>query len=142
MFRAGLATLVLGLGGLFGYYFLTDSSGKSGQERAKDAGMHVLDTAKDTAVGGAIKTSLTAALGMDGASLLHVWYDDGKVIVYGLTPPGIDEERLRGLLKDVPGLTTVEILIQPRPEYVSDRTAPSAQPPASPNGHAARERKP
>lgn len=118
MIKGVAGTVVLALVGLFGYYYLTNSSGKSGQDRAKEAGLHVLDTAKDTAAGGAIKTRITAALGMDAARLLHVWYDDGRVIVYGLAPAGIDEARIRSLVGDVPGLQSVEILVQTRPDYV------------------------
>jgi hypothetical protein len=134
-------TVVLALAGLFGYYYLTDSSGRSGQERAKDAGLHVLDTAKDTAAGGAIKTRLTAALGMDASRLLHVWYDDGKVLIYGLAPAGVDEPRIRGLLSDVPGLSSVEILIQPRPDYVTAALSGGGAPPAT-GGQSAEKKAP
>ena len=131
MFRAALGTVVLALAGLFGYYYFTDSSNRSGQERARDAGLHVLDTAKDTAAGGAIKTQLTAALGMDAARMLHVWYDDGRVIVYGLAPEGFDEQRIRALLSGTPGLTNIEILVQPRPGYVSSEYRGTGLGPAS-----------
>jgi hypothetical protein len=122
-------TVLLGLVGLFGYYYLTDSSGKSGQERAKDAGLHVLDTAKNTAAGGAIQAALTTALGMDATRLLHVWYDDGRVVVYGLAPAGTDEKRIRTLLSEVSGIKSVEILIQERPDYVSVATGAGNPPP-------------
>lgn len=131
MIKGIVGTVLLGLVGLFGYYYLTDSSSKSGQERATDAGLHVLDTAKDTAAAGAIQTRLTAALGIDATRLLHVWYDDGRVIVYGLAPAGMDEQRIRSLLSDVPGLTSVEILVQERPDYVSGAASAGGPPPAA-----------
>ncbi len=118
MLKPIMGTVVLALVGLFGYYFLTDSSGKTAGERAQDAGRHVFDTAKDTAAGGAIKTKLVAALGVDATRMLHVWYDNGQVIVYGLAPKGLDPEKLKALVQDVPGLKGVDVLIQERPDFV------------------------
>lgn len=133
MFKPVLGTIALALIGLFGYYFLTDSSGKSAKERAADAGRHVLDTAKDTAAGGAIKTKLIAALGVDTMRLIHVWYDNGQVVVYGLAPTGVDADRLMSLVRDVPGLKHVEVFVQERPAYVGSAAAPPAETEPAPN---------
>lgn len=123
MLKPIMGTVVLALVGLFGYYFLTDSSGKSAGERAQDAGRHVFDTAKDTAAGGAIKTKLVAALGMDATRMLHVWYDNGQVVVYGLAPKGLDAEKIKALVHDVPSLKSVDVLIQERPDFIGSNAA-------------------
>lgn len=134
MLKAIIGTVVLALAGLFVYYYFADSSGRSSEERARDAGRQVLDTARDTAGGGAAKAQLTAALGMDASRMLHVWYDDGRVIVYGLAPEGVDEQRIRSALANVPGVSSIEVMIQPRPGYVSSDSSGHGQspPPAGP----------
>lgn len=127
MLKPIMGTVVLALVGLFGFYFLTDSSGKTAGERAQDAGRHVFDTAKDTAAGGAIKTKLVAALGLDATRLLHVWYDNGQVIVYGLVPHGLEADRVKALVQDVPGLKSVDVLIQERPGFVGSGAAAAGE---------------
>lgn len=131
MLKPIIGTVGLALVGLFGYYYFTDAGGTQG-ERAEKAGMRVLDTAKDTTAGGVIKTRLTAALGLDAARLVHVWYDDGHVIVYGLAPESVTADGIRSLVKDIPGVKEIEVLIQARPALTPGGTTTEAPPAAKP----------
>lgn len=120
MIRALLATVALGLLGLFGYFFVTAPSTQGGGERAKHAAEQTKDVVVDQSVAGLVRARLVARFGLDGARFLHVYHRDGKVLIYGLLPPGVSIERLAAEIDEVPGVREVEVLTNPRPSYVGE----------------------
>lgn len=139
MFRAVLGTTIVAGLGLFGYYFLTDSTGRSATDKAKDAGMNVVSDAKDSGAALLIQGRLMTAFGMDAMRLVHVYYDDGHVIVYGLAPESIDVDAVEKTVREIPGaVSDVEIMLLPRPASVHVRGASSART-NEPEGAAAPE---
>lgn len=115
MFRSAIVTALLIGGGLFGYYFLTDRSGASATDRARSAVGQVGDLAKDTGEGLMVQARLTARWGMDAMKYVHVYYNDGAVIIYGLAPAHVKGDELSVAAREVPGVRTVEVLVQERP---------------------------
>lgn len=142
MFRAIFGTAFIAGLGLFGYYFLTDSSGRSAADKAKDAGMNVVSDAKDSGAALLIQGRLMTAFGMDAMRLVHVYYDNGHVIVYGLAPESIDVDAVERTVREIPGaVSQVEILFLPRPATVQPR-ASSAGPTGQAGGDAPTEPQP
>lgn len=124
MLRGILVTTVVAGAGLFGYYFLTDATGRSTADKAKDAGMNVVSDAKDSGAAMLIQGRLMTAFGMDAMRLVHVYYDDGHVIVYGLAPESLDAAAVEKTVQELPGgVTDVQVLLQPRPALVHARGA-------------------
>lgn len=126
MVRTGLAIVALGLLGLFGYFFVTASNRQSNAERAKEAMGQVGDTVRDQGVAGLVRARLATSLGIDGARFLHVYFDEGKVLIYGLLPPGVSEEELVAPVRVLPGVEQVEVRVVARPEYAHALAEPAA----------------
>jgi osmotically-inducible protein OsmY len=118
MIRSGIAVVAVGLVGLFGFYFLTDSSERSHADKAKDAALQVGDTVRDKGVAGLVQVRLATQFGLDATRFLHVYYDEGRVVVYGMAPESLDLEKLRTEVSKVSGVSEVEVLVNTRPAYI------------------------
>ncbi len=132
MVRMALATVALGLLGLFGYFYAT-GSGEHGNERAREAAWQVGGTVKDQGVQQMVWARLAAKYGLDGARFLHVHYHEGKVLIYGLLPAGAAPQQLAGEVDELPGVREVEVQTLPRPAYLEPPASqPAVAPPAAP----------
>lgn len=133
MMRSLVAVGVLGFVGLFGYFFVTNSTDMSGTEKAKDAIARVGDKVLDEGLASAVAVRLKGEFGLGATRFLHVHHDEGTVTVYGLAPADITVERLETLARGIPGVKNVQILLQSLPEYLlanatAKRPAPQATP--------------
>jgi hypothetical protein len=126
MIRSLVILALLVLGGLFGYFYLSDGSDRSQADRAKAAAGRVGDVVADQSIAGVVKLRLMSAYGGD-ARFLHVFHDAGRVTVYGLLPPRIAPDAVQSVLRDIPGLTDVRVLTQELPPDASGAT-PSGHP--------------
>jgi hypothetical protein len=122
MIRSLIGVSVVVLGGLFAYYYFTDSSGKSGAEKAKAAAERVGDNVVDHTVAGAVRAKLASDFGVEAARFLHVYFDEGTIVVYGLAPQAVSPESIRSKVAAVPGVKTTVVRVLPRP---AEMTSPS-----------------
>lgn len=120
-----LLTLVL-LAGLaaFGYFYFSGGSGGSQSDRLADAARQTGDAAMDQGLSMLVKTRLATAVGLSLSRFLHVWSDNGKVLVYGLLPEGVSPELIRSAVRGLPGVTEVDVRVAARPAYVDGSTPP------------------
>ena len=118
MIRSGLAFIALGLLAMFGYFFVMTPSDRPSGDRAKQAAVVVGDVVVDQGAAGLIHARLATTLGLDGVRFLHVHYNDGKVLIYGLAPARVTADGLAGLVRGVPGVRTVDVQIMTRPAYL------------------------
>lgn len=126
MMKSIVVVVCVGLAGLFGYYYLQDSSGRAVGDKAADAMRSVGDKVRDEGVAGVVKVRLASKFGMDATRFVHVHYDEGKVLVYGLTPAAVTAEQLKAEAQQVPGVSSVEVLIATRPvEFDATPTPPA-----------------
>lgn len=130
MIRSILAFTALGLLALFGYFFVT-SQQPSGKERAREAAANVGDTVVAEGVAGLVRARLLTTLGYDVARFLHVHNDNGRVLVYGLLPDDVRVEDVIHQARQAPGVTTVDVQVMPRPEYLRPAKETAARPPAA-----------
>lgn len=142
MIKSGLAVTVLALAGLFVYFYTSRSDEVGRCDRAKQAALDVGDAVRDKGVAGLVDMRLKTKFGLDATRFVHTHYNDGNVLVYGLVPADVDPQLLHDEAAQVPGVATVELLVQPRPDYITplppimgDETEPSPEaesPPESP----------
>ena len=118
MMRSLVAVGVLGFVGLFGYFYVTNSTDMSGTEKAKDAIARVGEKFLDEGIASAVAVRLKGKFGLGATRFLHVYHDAGTVTVYGLAPAGITAERLETEARGIPGVKNVQVLLQPLPEYL------------------------
>ena len=131
MVKSGIAVATLGLLVLFGYFYAANRGEVSRAEKAKQAAADVGDAVRDKGVAGLVDVRLKTKLGLDATRFLHTHYNEGHVVVYGLLPAGVDQQLLADEAAKVPGVSTVELLIQPRPDYIAPLkpiTAPAPEP--------------
>ena len=119
MIRTGLAIVALGLLAVFGYFFVTASGQRGQAERAKHAAVETKDAVVDQSVAGFVRARLATKYGLDGARFLHVYFDEGRVLVYGLLPPNATAEQIAAEADEVPGVRDAEVRALPRPEYLA-----------------------
>jgi len=115
MFRSAIVTLLLIGSGLFGYYFFTDRSGAPAADRARNAAGQLGDLAKDTGEGLMVQARLTARWGTDAMKYVHVYYNDGALVIYGLAPAHVKPDELITAAREVPGVKSVDVLVHERP---------------------------
>jgi len=120
MIRTGLAIFAVGLLGLFGYFFVTAPEAPDSTERAKHAAGQTKDVVVEQGVAGLVRAQLIAEYGLDGARFLHVYSNDGHVLIYGLLPRGITGAALSAGAQRVPGVRTVDVQAVVRPAYVNE----------------------
>ncbi|MGE0482436.1 MAG: BON domain-containing protein [Phycisphaerae bacterium] len=128
MIRSLFALACLGLLGLFAFFYFNDGSGRAAKERALDAARHVGDTVKDEGIALAVRTRITSVFGFEAGRFLQVYYNDGRVLVYGLVPPEVTAEALAADVRRVPGVQDVEVLVHARPAYVTPLKPTDATP--------------
>lgn len=134
MVKTSLAVVVVGLVGLFGYFYLANSAESTRSEKAKQAAKDVGDAVRDRGVAGLVDVRLTTKYGLDATRFLHAHYDEGRVVVYGLVPAGVDLQELADEAARVPGVTEVELLVHPRPDYIAPlKPIAGAKPEAPPD---------
>ena len=119
MVKTSLAVVVVGLFGLFAYFYLANSAESTRSEKAKQAAREVGDAVRDKGVAGLVDVRLATKYGLDATRFLHAHYDEGRVVVYGLVPAEMDLQELADEAAKVPGVTDVELLVQPRPDYIA-----------------------
>lgn len=136
MIRSGMVVAGLGLLGLFGYYFFSDPSQRDNGAKAKDAALHVGDTVRDKGVASLVDLRFKAKYGFDATCFLHTYYDDGRVLIYGLIPPQITADALVSEAKEVPGVREAEAVVNPTPVFAlpvpAQSEAPAGAAPAKP----------
>jgi len=118
MIRSGVAMVAVGLLGLFGFYFLTDSSQRSPADKAKDAAIQVGDIVRDKGVAGLVQVRLVSRFGVEATRFLHAYYDEGRLVLYGMVPESLDLEALRSEAAKVSGVAEVEMLVHARPAFI------------------------
>jgi osmotically-inducible protein OsmY len=131
MVKSGFAVVAVGLLALFGYFYAVNRGGVSRAEKAKQAAADVGDAVRDKGVEGLVDVRLKTKFGLDATRFLHAYYDEGRVVLYGLLPAGVDQQLLVDEAAKVPGVSTVELLIQPRPDYIAPLkpiTGPAPEP--------------
>jgi hypothetical protein len=133
MIRSLLAFLALGLLALFGYFFVTTGTG-TGSERARQAAVRVGDTVVDESLAGVVRARLAATYGFDGARFLHIHNDNGKILIYGLLPPGARPDDLVAAARSVPGVAAVDVQVLERPAYLNRPTQADTPPLEKPPG--------
>jgi hypothetical protein len=121
MLRTLLGFVALTLLGLFLYFYVKAPAEQPGRERARQAVSQVGDTVRDEGVAGLIRARLAARLGIEGTRYLHVQYDAGQALVYGLIPPETRPEEVAALVQAIPGISAVDVQVLPRPAYLAPR---------------------
>lgn len=128
MIRTLLMLVALALAGMFGYFYFTGDAGRSAGEKLADAARQTGDAAADQGMAAVVKARISVAVGVSLARYLHVWYDDGKALIYGLYPEGMNPDVLSKAARDA-GAKEVDIRVAPRPMYLDGSTPAPAPPP-------------
>lgn len=116
---------------LFGYFFARNRADLSGTDRAKQAAIDVGDAVRDTGVAGLIRGRLVTKFGFEATRFVHAYYDAGRVVLYGLVPAEVAPQDLADEAAQVPGVNQVELLVQPRPDYITPLKAIAGSTPAA-----------
>jgi hypothetical protein len=119
MVKSGVAIAVVGGLVLFGYFYTTSRKDLPRTERAKQAAVDVGDAVRDKGVASLVQGRLVTKFGLDATRFLHAYYDEEHVVLYGLVPADVDQQALKDEAAKVPGVTTVELLVQLRPESIA-----------------------
>jgi hypothetical protein len=119
MVKSGVAIAVVGGLVLFGYFYTTSRKDLPRTERATQAAKEVGDAVRDKGVASLVDARLVAKFGLDATRFLHAYYDEGRVLLYGLVPADVDQQVLKDEAARVPGVSTVEVLVQLRPDYIA-----------------------
>lgn len=119
MIRSALLFSFVILLALFGYFFLNEPQNKPGEERARQAALRVGDLVLEEGQAGVIRMNIVANYGIDAARFLHVYCNNGRVLIYGLAPEGVTPDALVQIARQIPNAQQVEVLVLPRPGYVT-----------------------
>lgn len=119
MLKGLTAALGLGAVALFSYFYLTTSAEKSRTERAKEAGMQIVEASKQQGVAVLVQSRLAAKVGIDTMRFVHVHMEGNKALIYGLLPANVAPETLAEAARECPGVTEVELMTHARPDYVT-----------------------
>jgi osmotically-inducible protein OsmY len=119
MVKSGVAIAVVGGLVLFGYFYTTGRKDVPRTERATQAAKDVGDAVRDKGVAGLVQGRLLTKFGLDATRFLHAYYDEGHVVLYGLVPAAVDQQALKDEAAKVPGVSTVELLVQLRPDSIA-----------------------
>ncbi|MFQ5805192.1 MAG: hypothetical protein ACE5I3_01940 [Phycisphaerae bacterium] len=119
MVKSGLAIAAVGGIVLFGYFYAANRSEVSRTEKARQAAKDVGDAVRDKGIAGMVQARLLTKFGLDATRFLHAHYDEGRVVLYGLVPADIDQQALIAEAEQVPGVSVVEVVVQPRPDYIA-----------------------
>lgn len=116
MFKAVVATTLLTGVGLFGYFYFTDRSDASAAEKARRAAGHVGNVVVDQGIAAGVSALLKANLGTGQARFLHVFNDDGRVVVYGMADAGLSDEAIAEIAAKFPGVKKVDVRLVQLPD--------------------------
>jgi hypothetical protein len=119
MIKSGIAVATLALAGLFVYFYTANRADVSRSDKAKQAVIEVGDAVRDKGLAELVDVRLKTKFGLDATRFLHTYYDEGRVVVYGMAPVGIDLQALHDEAAKVPGIVTAEVLVQTRPDYIA-----------------------
>ncbi|MBL8880499.1 MAG: BON domain-containing protein [Phycisphaerales bacterium] len=119
MIRSTILFTLVVLLAFFGYFFLNQPQTKPTDERAKQAAMRVGDLVLEEGQAGVIRMNIVANLGVDTARFLHVYCNNGRVLIYGLAPEGVTADALTQIARQMPNAQHVDVQITPRPDYVA-----------------------
>ena len=119
MMKSGLAAAAIALLLLFGYFYASNRASVSRSEKARQAASEVGDTMRDTGVASLVDLRLKTKFGLDATRFLHTYYDDGRLLLYGLVPASVDQKLLVAEASQVPGVKTVDLRVELRPDYVA-----------------------
>lgn len=140
MIRAAVAVVALGLLGLFGYYFVTDTAEQNTGEKAKDAAVRVADTVRDTGVVGLINARIKSRFGIEDTRFVHAYFDNGRAVIYGLLPAEVSSDDLLEEVRGTPGVNAVDQFLTPLPDFLAGsgpnlpEVPPAPAPPEAPDG--------
>lgn len=135
MLKSAIAATAVGLVVLFGFFYASNRANVSRTEKAKQAATEVGDVVRDKGVATLVSARLAKTFGLEATRFLHVYYDEGQVLLYGLVPAGVDQEQLASEAIKVPGVTDAEVLVQLRPDYIpplGTLGGPTTEPQATP----------
>jgi osmotically-inducible protein OsmY len=128
MIRTAVAILVLAVLGLFGYFYVSDKGNDDAGDKAKRALYQAGDVVADKGLETAVKVRLTASIGFDASRFLHVYNNDGRVLIYGLVPDEVSQEQIVKQAEQVPGVKSAEVMLLSRPAYLtSDKSEASEE---------------
>jgi osmotically-inducible protein OsmY len=119
MLKSLVGVVILAGLALFGFYYLRDKSERTAGDKARDAGMHVLDTAKDAGHGAVVKSALVARFGMEPMRFVHVHSDQGRVVLYGLVPASVAAADMEAAVKGLPGVGELHVIVSSRPDFLT-----------------------
>jgi osmotically-inducible protein OsmY len=119
MMKSGLAAAAIALLLLFGYFYASNRANVSRSEKAKQAASEVGDTMRDTGVASLVDIRLKTKFGLDATRFLHAYYDGGRLLLYGLVPASVDQKLLVAEASQVPGVKTVDVRVEIRPDYIT-----------------------
>jgi osmotically-inducible protein OsmY len=119
MVKSGIAMVLVGGLVLFGYFYATSRTELSRTEKAKQAAKDVGDAVRDKGIASLVQGRLLTKFGLDATRFLHAYYDEGRVVVYGLVPAELDQQALIDEAAQVPGVSQVQLLVHPRPAYIA-----------------------
>lgn len=134
MIRSAVVLAAVCLLGLFGYFYMNDSSGRTNKQKAKDAVVHVGDTVRDQGVASLVSVRLTSKFGLEATRFLHTYYDDGHVLVYGLLPQTVSADAVRDEAGKVVGVKQVDVVVSPPPAFVNGTPAEAGAPAGAKGG--------
>lgn len=120
MIRTAITLLALALAGTFAYFYVSDGSGRNSTDKLTDAAVQTGEVARDQAVAALVRARIVADVGLQTSRFLHVWFQDGKALIYGLAPEGVEPSRIASAARQVPGVQDVDVQVMPRPAYLSD----------------------
>lgn len=129
--RKVMAVAVVGLLGLFGFYYAKNTSGGTAEDKAKSALQQVADTMRDTGLATLVKSKLVANFG-ERARFLHTFYDEGTIVVYGLYPDGLTSDDIYGIASKVRGVETCQVIVSPLPAVAVPDPDPAPAPTGTP----------
>ena len=117
--RKVMSILVIGLLGLFGFYYMKNTGDGTAEEKAKSAFGQVVDKVRDTGVASLVKTKLVANHGTEKTRFLHAFYDDGQILVYGLVPESLTGDQIFEIASKVKGVQGTQVIVSPLPDFAA-----------------------
>lgn len=118
MIKAVVATTLLTGVGLFAYFYFTDRSDAPVGEKARRAASSVGNVVVDQGIAAGVSGALKATLGTGKARFLHVFNDDGHVVVYGMAAAGVSDKAIAEVARKFPGVKHVEVRLTQVPEHM------------------------
>lgn len=119
MLRSAIAVVVLVAIGLIGFFYVKDQRNVPPSDKARAAVTSAGQVVVEEGVALGVRGQLVAALGREATRFLHVYNQDGHILIYGLLGPSPSIEVLEAEARKVPGVKDVQVLVIARPETLS-----------------------